>query len=251
MRFRLRAFVFHLLGSATVLTLSLGTLYLGWYRWPGWYLSGVLAVTAVLAGVDLALGPLLTLVIANPAKPRRELARDISIIIGAQLIALGYGAATLWSGRPVYYTFSADRLEVVRAFELVPASDPDGVATDPALAPHWWSAPRWVWVPFPDDPKVSQQIIGAVAAGGADIIDMPRYYRPWDAGLAALKAQLKPVGALRSLSRAQIEHATARMKQLGFAPGEANAMIMTGRGEPLVAVFDPATARMRALLFTT
>jgi hypothetical protein len=70
MRFRLKTFGLHLLASAVVLTLVLGTLYLEWYRWPGWYLADVLHVVTVLAGVDLAVGPLLTFVIARSSKPR-------------------------------------------------------------------------------------------------------------------------------------------------------------------------------------
>src|SRR5689334_11075539 len=101
MRFRLAAFGLHVLGSACALTLVLGLLWLGWYRWPGWYLTTVTHIVVILIPVDLLLGPALTLVIANPAKPRRELARDIGIIVAVQLIALAYGATTLWSGRPL------------------------------------------------------------------------------------------------------------------------------------------------------
>src|SRR5258706_173674 len=99
MKFRLQAFALHVAGSATVITLVLGALYLGWYRWPGWYLSGALGVVPILAGVDVSLGPLITLLIASPRKPRRSLARDVSIIVAVQLAALAYGAATLWQGR--------------------------------------------------------------------------------------------------------------------------------------------------------
>src|ERR1700752_540233 len=98
MRFRFKAFGLHLLGSACALALVLGGLYVGWYRWPGWYLTGGLHVTAILAGVDLTLGPLITLIIANPNKPRRELVRDVGIIVAVQIVALGYGATTLWNG---------------------------------------------------------------------------------------------------------------------------------------------------------
>src|ERR1700747_873160 len=115
MRFRFTAFGLHLLGSDCALALILGALYAGWYRWPGWYLTGVLHVVTILLIVDLALGPTLTLIIASPRKPRRGLARDIGVIVTVQLAALIYGAATLWLGRPLYYTFSADRLEVVQA----------------------------------------------------------------------------------------------------------------------------------------
>ena len=68
MRFRLKAFGLHLTGSACALTLILGGLYLGWYRWPGWYLTGVLHVLIIVGIVDLGLGPTLTLIIANPRK---------------------------------------------------------------------------------------------------------------------------------------------------------------------------------------
>src|ERR1700756_4004027 len=112
---RLKAFSVHASFSATLLLLIFGALYLGWYRWPGWYLTGVLRVVAIVALVDVALGPTLTFVVASPAKPRRELVRDIAIIVAVQLTALVYGATTLWLGRPLYYAFSVDRLQLVQA----------------------------------------------------------------------------------------------------------------------------------------
>src|ERR1700686_225455 len=103
MRFRLKAFGLHLSASVTLLTLILGALYLGWYRWPGWYLTVALHVVVILGVVDLALGPSLTLIVANPRKPRRALARDIGVIVIVQLAALVYGAAPLWLRRPLFY----------------------------------------------------------------------------------------------------------------------------------------------------
>ena len=248
MKFRLKAFGLHLAGSACVLSLVLGALYLGWYQWPGWYLADVLAVSTLLAGVDLALGPLLTLVIANPAKPRRELTRDIAIIAAAQLLALAYGSATLWSGRPLYYTFSLDRLEVVRAFEIDAREAEFAAASNPAFAPHWYSRPRWVWAPYPADPKLAQAIYAAAAQGAPDVVDMPRYFRPWREGLPELRRQLRTADRLTNLSGRQLEYIKAHMAELGYQADAPVTMIMTGRGNPLVAVFDPSTARMQALL---
>jgi len=249
-RFRLRAFAFHLLGSALVLSLTLGGLFLGWYRWPGWYLTGVMTVSALLAGVDLTLGPLLTFLIANPAKPRRELARDIGVIVAAQLIALGYGALTLWQGRPVYYAFSGNRLEVVRAFELVAPSSPAGRASDPALAPAWWHTPRWIWAPLPADPKAADEIMRTAVQGGADVVDMPRYFRPWSEGLPTLRQNLRAPDKLTELSVAQRKFVKARLAALGLPADSPTTITMAGRAAPLVAVFDPSSMRMLALLFS-
>src|SRR5215472_10204488 len=118
MRFRLKAFGLHLLGSVSALFLVLGSLYLGWYRWPGWYLSSALHIVGIVVLVDLVLGPTLTLIVANPGKPRRELARDVAIIVTVQLVALIYGATTLWGGRPLYYAFSVNSLDMVQASDI-------------------------------------------------------------------------------------------------------------------------------------
>ena len=118
MRFRFKAFAWHLVGSASALTLTLGLLYLGWYHWPGWYLADMPTVLAIMVGVDVVLGPLLTFIVADPAKTRRVLARDVGAILLVQLVAFGYGVTTLWNGRPLYYAFSENCLSVVQAQDI-------------------------------------------------------------------------------------------------------------------------------------
>jgi hypothetical protein len=249
MRFRFQAFALHLLGSASALALVLGGLYLGWYRWPGWYLTGARNVVPILVGVDLVLGPLLTFLIANPAKPRRELARDIGVIVAVQLVALGYGAHTLWAGRPLYYAFSVDRLQIVQASDLNAKEIALARQSNPAFAPYWHSLPRWVWAPLPDAPAERARIIASAQAGGDDVIDMPRYFRSWDSGLPVLRGQLRPLAQQQDIRLYRKQALLAlRMRQRGFDPDQAATLILTGRSVPLLAVFDPAAVRVRAFL---
>lgn len=251
MKFRLQAFGLHLTGSACALTIVLGGLYLGWYRWPGWYLTGVLHVLLIVGIVDLALGPTLTFIIANPHKPLRSLARDIAVIVAVQIVALGYGTATLWQGRPLYYTFSADRLEMTQASDIDAGEIALARKRNPAFAPHWYSLPRWVWAPLPDNPDEASKIVNsAVFGGGFDVIDMPRYFRPWDQGLPKLRAQLGAVGNSKYLSKAQKQSLAARMSANGLASDEPNTLIMWGEDgvRRLIAVFDPATLKIKAIL---
>jgi len=142
MRSRLKAFGLHLLGSATVLALVLGALWLGWYRWPGWYLSSVLHVVGIVVMVDLVMGPTLTLIVANPGKLRRIFARDVAVIVSVQLAALVYGTVTLWSGRPLYYAFSENSLDCVQASDIDVSEAAVALRQNPTLAPHWYSLPR-------------------------------------------------------------------------------------------------------------
>src|SRR6185437_720325 len=249
MRFRLTAFVLHLCASAGVLTLIVGWMYLGWYRWPGWYLSGVIHVVGIVVLVDVVIGPTLTLIIANPAKSRSELTRDLAIIVSVQLAALVYGATALWEGRPLYYTFSADRLEFVRASDIDPAETALAQEKNPARAPYWYSLPRWVWAPLPDDPNEAVKIVQSTTLGvGKDVIDMPRYFKPWDQGLPKLREQLLPVDQIKYLSAAEKQSLRQRIAALGVTPADHNALIMWGGSRRLVAVVNAKTLQIRAFL---
>ena len=248
MRFRLKAFSLHLLSSATVLTLILGSLYFGWYRWPGWHLTDVTQVVLVMVCVDVVLGPTLTLIIANKNKPHRELVRDIGIIVVVQLCALIYGSASLWSGRPLYYAFSENVLQLVQAYDIDAAEAEAGRRQNPGLAPHWYSLPRWIWAPLPQDAEESRKIVTSAVTGGEDVISMPKYFKPWEDGLPSLRSRLKKVDDVAYFAKSEKARLKERMKAAGLPDDQLNTMPLTGRGYPLLAVFDPATLKITATL---
>jgi len=249
MRFRLKLFSVHLLSSATILLLILGSLYFGWYRWPGWYLTDVTRVVLVMACVDVVLGPILTLIIANQKKSRRVLARDIGIIVAAQLCALTYGSVSLWNGRPLYYAYSEGVLQLVQAYDIDDNEAALGQQQNPSLAPHWYSLPRWIWAPLPQDAEASQQIVAAaVLSGGDDVISMPKYFKSWENGLPSLRSQLKKVDGVAYFARGEKKILKEKMKAAGLSDDKLDAMPLTGRGHPLLAVFDPESLELKAVL---
>jgi hypothetical protein len=243
MKFRFKAFGWHLLGSTSALALTLGLLYLGWYHWPGWYLADMPTVLAIMVGVDVVLGPLLTLIVADPAKARRILARDVGIILLVQLVAFGYGVTTLWHGRPLYYAFSVNCLSVVQAQDI----DRDSAAAstqNSVSAPHWYSLPHWIWAPLPNDSEEANRIVRSAIQGGFDVTARPAYYRPWVSGAAELRRQLKRVDDIKFFSLKERTLLKQRMTALGFAPDRANSIALTGRKRPLLVVFDPSNLRL-------
>jgi len=248
MKSRLKALGWHFCGSVCVLLLVLGTLYFGWYRWPGWYLTGVLHVLPIMVGVDVVLGPLMTFIIASPGKPLRALARDVGCIAAVQLVALGYGTTTLWHGRPLYYTFSERELSVTQGIDLTPKEIELGRKANPDFAPHWYSLPRWAWAPLPQDAQVRDAIVKSAINGGFDVTAMPRYFKPWPEGLPELRKQLQKVQDLRYFSGNQRKVLAERMKANGLATDIPDTLPMTGHGVPLLAVFDIKTLQIVALL---
>jgi hypothetical protein len=190
----------------------------------------------------VVLGPMLTFIIASTTKPRRMLVRDIAVIATVQVCALTYGAVSLWNGRPLYYAYSEGVLSVVQAYDINPDELALARRLDAPLVPHCYSLPRWIWAPLPRDPA-GRSTIGS----GDDVTSMPRYYRPWDAGLTELRTQLKTVDDLKFYSGSGKQRLKDQMRAAGFDPGRSNALPLTGRGQPLLAVFDPASLQLQAI----
>jgi hypothetical protein len=240
--FRYRAFTTHLAASLLVLLLILGALYAGWYRWPGWYLAGAEVVVGLMVMVDVCLGPLGTLVISNPLKPRREWRRDIGMIVAVQLLALAYGTYTLWAGRPIFYAFSLNQIEMVRAADFKEehvraARDAGAPILSEGLSPV-----RWIWAPLPDDPELQSKIIASTMVGGDDVTVMPQYFRPWEDARTSMNSVYLPLTRLSDLTEWSEAEYARRLADLNRAPDELGVLPAKGSRRDGAWIFDRKTA---------
>ncbi len=240
MSFRLRAFALHLFASASLLSVVLAVLYLGWYSWPGWYLLGAETIVGLMLLVDVGIGPLGTLVVANPAKPSRELMRDIALIVIVQLMALGYGAQTLWSGRPLYYAFSLDRIEIVTSSEFDQEVIDSANKKGAAIIPGWSSRPTWIWAPLPDDPALRNEIIASALTGGHDVTSRPEYFHPLPEGAAAMRERYIALPKLVGKGFSEHDY-EARLATLDRPADSLGALPIEGRTRDGIYIFDRAS----------
>lgn len=120
LRFAIKAFITHL-GISLLITLLVSLLIFQiWYPYPYYKMIGGLKLMGLIMGVDLVCGPLLTFIVANPAKPKKELIRDFGLIGIIQFAALCYGLNALAESRPVALAFDRDRFYVATAVEIEP-----------------------------------------------------------------------------------------------------------------------------------
>jgi len=117
---RAKASVLHLGVSVIVAVLSAALVFLLWYPYPYREISGGRELFLILVSVDVIIGPLITLAIFDIEKPKRELRRDLLLVVLFQLIALGYGLRTMAMARPVHLVFEIDRFRVVHAVDIPP-----------------------------------------------------------------------------------------------------------------------------------
>ncbi len=139
MKTRYKAAGIHLFASIAI-ALIIGLIFSLVY-FPGYYFSVFDGWHRffLIVGVDVVLGPLLTLVIFNTKKPRTELIRDVSIIAFIQICALIYGLYVFTATRPVYTVYDGSILTFTSANEYMPEafeSAPEAYRTLPKTGPQ-------------------------------------------------------------------------------------------------------------------
>src|SRR5215471_7202946 len=117
---RWKASIIHLGISAAIGAAVVTLMLFGWYPRPYFTAMGGDTLILLLIGVDVVIGPLITLIIFDPKK--KGLKFDLSVIAALQLAALAYGCSVMFTARPVYNVFVVDRFETVAANQVDEAS---------------------------------------------------------------------------------------------------------------------------------
>jgi hypothetical protein len=116
--------------------IGLGLLLLCWFMWyPTPMLSAIggYEIFFLIVGIDVVLGPALTLVVFNPKK--KWLVADLAVIAILQMSALVYGVGTLLEARPAYIAALGKSFVLVQASEITDSNLAKGKATLPLWGP--------------------------------------------------------------------------------------------------------------------
>jgi len=135
---RLRASAIHLAISLCIAALAAVLVFGLWYPYPYRDISGGRELFLLVVAVDVVMGPLITLIIFNRTKRRRDLLLDFTLVGLLQMAALAYGLWTVFVARPVHLVFEYSRMTVVHAMEVDPAllaQAPPGLQKLPLTGP--------------------------------------------------------------------------------------------------------------------
>ena len=194
---RLRAagkvFAIHLCLSALIALITAAVVLGFWFPFPHRHLADGQRLFWVMVGVDVVCGPLLTLVLFNPAKSRRELRLDLSLVALIQLAALAYGLYSISLARPVIQAFETDRFAVVSAAEIDPGQLPQA---PPAWRTLPWNGPRLIGTrPARNDEMLLDIDLSLQGIGpGA----RPSWWQPYEQSIPAVQRRMKKLADLRA-----------------------------------------------------
>jgi hypothetical protein len=240
---RWKAASIHLSISLALATAIGALLYFLWFPPPYFVAAGANKLILVLMGVDIGIGPLLTLIVVNQHKSRKLLKLDLSVIAIVQTIAFAYGVHIIAAARPVFVVAAVDRFVLVSANELADADLAQG--RQPAFRARSWTGPLLVGA-IPPKGNEGMKIAEQAMTSGKDIDRQPRFYLPYDQVVDKLMHHAKPLSQLKSADgyqRKQIERIEAG------ANGEQLQMLPLQRGDhDYTAIVSPKGGRPLLIL---
>lgn len=237
-KIRLRACSIHFVFSLLI-AVAVGALVFGlWYPPPYRDISGGRTLFLLLMGIDVVLGPLVTLLIFNPRKSRRELTLDLALVGLLQLGALGYGVWTVYAARPVHLVFEYQRLAVVHAVDIPESTL---MQAPPALQSLPRTGPTLLSLRALQPAEMIESTM--LALDGIPQAAQPGLWRDYDAGRVEILEVSQPLDRLQI----RFPHAEKRIAQAvrstGLAPEQLRTLPLLSRQTAWTALIDSTTAR--------
>jgi len=206
----------HFLASLGVAALVAIFVFGVWYPFPYRELSGGRDLFWLVVSVDVICGPLLTLVLFNPQKPKRELLFDLSCVGVVQFLALAYGLFTVWVARPLYLVHEVDRFKVITASDI-DVGELKNLPED--IHPKLFSGPNVVGIRDPRNAEERSKILFESLQGGRDFGERPEFYEKYE-GEVQKKSMLRARKLEEFLKEEEIvkQFGSHDIKQLYYLP---------------------------------
>lgn len=235
---RLRASGIHLGVSLCIAALAAVLVFGVWYPYPYREISGGRALFVLVTAVDVIMGPLITLIVFNPTKPRRELAADLTIVGLLQVAALSYGLWTVFVARPVHLVFEYSRMSVVHAIDVdaeLLSKAPTSLQKLPITGPTTIALR-----PFKDAAEQFDSTMAAI--GGAPLSARADLWQPYTDSARDILKVAKPASELVARFPNDSALIARAIEQTGKTVVQLRTLPLVGRDNAWTVLLDEATA---------
>jgi hypothetical protein len=240
---RWKAAGLHLAISALIAGIVVALVVVLWYPRPYFVAMGGEVLLRLLIGVDVVLGPLITLIIFDTKKPR--LKYDLATIAVLQLAALAYGSYVMFESRPVYNVFIGGYFQTVPASGIVQESLGRAASE---FRPLPLNGPRVVGAKKPTDPAEAFRITMGALNGGPDMVNLPHLYVRYTEVAAEVARAAKPLVMLAQKGKEPAEKVNDFVSVDGRAGRSLGFVPVRARNEDFAAVVDRKTGEIVGFL---
>lgn len=220
------------------LAVGLGLLALCWFVWypaPMLMTLGGHEIFLLVVGIDVIVGPLLTLVVFNAEK--KSLKFDLAVILALQIAAFIYGTSSLLEARPAYVAALGDSFQVVQATEVTDENLDKAKTTLP-----WWG-PKWVGTKEIVDTEW-QSGVQAVQSVGGDKGHFPQLHIPYESMKERVLAKALPISELKKINPGQENKIDQWLRSRGYDEQTAKFQPLKIMASKFAVFVDANTAKV-------
>ncbi len=238
---RWKAASIHLSLSLLIGLIAAAVIFGVWYPPPFSQAAGGEKLILVMLGVDLVLGPLLTLLVYKHGK--RGMRFDLAVIAILQFSALVYGVSVVAGSRPVFIVGAIDRFVIVSADALDDRDLAD--AKQPEYRHRSWTGPYIVNALRPENSTERSDLLFS-GIEGKDIEKFPKHYVDYATHVSPLLERARPLGSLRERPGASflVDRWSARNRQIA----DVVWLPLVGRGGDFTLLLDRKNGRILDVL---
>ena len=221
---KLTAFLIHMGISICIALLCIGLIFFIWYPLPLASAVGVTKIFLLILGIDVILGPLLTLLVYK--KDKNTLFFDLIVIALLQVAALSYGLWAVYQGKPAWLVFNVDRFDVVRMNEIDQRKIK--LAQSEYQQPSKFF-PKWVAAIPPKNLEENNQILFEAVFSGVDIAQRPQLYCTLRSQHQQIQKKALDLKSLYQFNgKGQVDKFLSKYSEANaYLPLKANAVDMT------------------------
>jgi hypothetical protein len=240
---RWKAAGLHSLISIVIAVLVGSLIYFVWYPPPYFQIAGGSKLMLLIMGVDVVVGPVLTLAVFKSGK--KGLRFDLSVIALLQIASFCYGASVIARARPVFVVGEVDRFVVVSANAL---DDKDlAEAKQSEFSTRSWTGPRLVGA-LPPTRDAQGYAVAMSALAGKDIDRMPKFYAPYEQVSKTLLSHSHPLADAMQKSSQAAEVVQDFLRKYGGEVGDYRSLPLRGRFDSFTMVVSASTGQPIAAL---
>jgi len=232
-KFRVKACAIHFAFSLLIGMVVALAVFRMWYPYPYGDLSEGKRLFIMVLGIDVILGPLITLLIFNPKKSRRELLMDFAVVAVIQMAALVYGVWTVYVARPVHLVFEYSRLVVVHGADVDEEAlklAPDPFKVLPVNGPTLLSLR-----PLNGSDMVQSTLM---ALNGVPQAAQTNLWQPYENARIEILANAKPVSVLRQRFSTQTQTIDTAIREAGKDEDQLLTLPVLSRQQAWTALID-------------
>jgi hypothetical protein len=234
---RLQASAVHLLICVLIAALAAALIFFVWYPNPLQAAVGANKLFWLILTIDVILGPLLTLVVFNPAK--KSLKFDLAVIAFVQMAALTYGMHTMYQGKPAYIALNKDRFFLASVHEIKPEWYARSSTNANFRLSDKWFSPQFAAVQWPQDVQAQNDLLFSNSSARVDA------YIPIEQAADLIRLVAKPFADLSQHNRGR-EQELAQLQARWIGKGITNLGFIPLRAEQedMAVLVDTAAGKV-------